>query len=335
MKVAVLSFAHGHAAGYLRYLAGLPGVEVAASDPDGQPNEPGRGRAAADALGVRYFDHYAEALAWGPDAAVVCSENARHRPLVELAISAGAAVLCEKPLATTVDDARAMTDAAAAAGVTLMVAFPVRFAPAFSMLRERVQRGELGDILGIVGTNNGKIPLDRTWFTDPALSGGGSIVDHVVHCADLIDALLTERAVSVHAASNRILHDRSPREVETAGLVSIEYEGGIVATIDCSWSQPESAANWGGLTLEVTGTRGSMTIAPFATHLAGADAAGTAWVPYGPDVDALMLDEFLSAVRAGRQPQPDGTVGVRTVQIMAAALDSSRTGCVVPLPTDG
>ncbi len=329
LKVAVLSFAHGHAVGYLRYLAGLPGIEVAASDPDGETGEPNRGKALADELGVTYFDGYAEALAWAPDAVIVASENTRHRELVELAAAAGAAILCEKPLATTKTDADAMVAATNKANVTLMVAYPVRFAPSFAALRERVQRGELGDILSIVGTNNGKIPLDRGWFTDPALSGGGSIVDHVVHCADLIDALIPQRALSVHAVSNRILHADRVSQVETGGIASVSYEDGIVATIDCSWSQPESAASWGGLTLEVTGTKGSMRIAPFASHIGGYNSAGAAWIPYGADLDGAMIDEFLASVKDGRQAQPDGDAGRRTAAIMAAALESARVGGVI------
>jgi 1,5-anhydro-D-fructose reductase (1,5-anhydro-D-mannitol-forming) len=331
LKVAVLSFAHGHAGGYLRHLASRGDIAVAAADPDSTPTESGRGRQAADALGVPYFESYEQALAWGPDAVVVCSENSKHRELVELAAGAGAHVLCEKPLATTDADARAMVDAAERAGVALMVAFPVRFSPSFVALRKSVREGRLGDILSIVGTNNGKLPLDRTWFTDPQLAGGGSIVDHVVHCADLIDSLLDAKATSVFAVANGILHSEAHTRVETGGLATIRYEGGIVATIDCSWSQPDSAPNWGGLTLEVVGTRGSVRIAPFAAHVDGFGGDGALWLPYGADSDAVMIDEFLSAVTDGRRPQPDGGVGIRTTAIMTAALRSARSGKVEPI----
>ena len=67
-------------------------------------------------------------------------------------------MLCEKPIATTLEDADAMTAACAAAGVQLMIAHPVRFAPAFVGLREVVAAGTLGEIVSIAGTNNGRIP---------------------------------------------------------------------------------------------------------------------------------------------------------------------------------
>lgn len=99
MKVGVLSFAHVHAGGFARLLDDMEGVEVLAADPDTDLAAPGevRGREFADRLGVTYAHSYEELFAWGPDKVVVCSENVRHRPLVELAAAHGADVLCEKP----------------------------------------------------------------------------------------------------------------------------------------------------------------------------------------------------------------------------------------------
>ncbi|MFF1572330.1 Gfo/Idh/MocA family protein [Leifsonia sp. NPDC058292] len=329
LKVAVLSFAHTHAIGYSRLLAGRDDIELVITDPDGAsaPDDSPRGADLAGMLGVPYVHSYEEALAWGPDAVIVTAENARHRSLVEQAAAAGAHILCEKPLATTVDDARAMVAAAERAGVTLMTAYPVRFASSFRDAVARVRSGQLGTVVGVKGTNNGKIPLaDRAWFTDPALSGGGALVDHVVHCADLLDELLGELPATVRAVSNRMLHADSGVQVETGGLVTAVYPSGVVATIDCSWSVPDSAATWGGVTLQITGTRGTITVAPFAQHVSGYDLGGPVWTGTGDDLDAAMLGEFLHAVREGRPAVPGGDVGVRTLQIVAAAQASAATG---------
>lgn len=329
LKVAVLSFAHTHAIGYCRALSRRADIELVVTDPDGAsaPDAALRGSALAEQLGVRYLPTYEEALAWGPDAVIVTAENVRHRALVEAAAAAGAHILCEKPLATTVEDAEAMLAAAERAGVTLMTAYPVRFAPAFADLLHRVRGGALGTLLAVKGTNNGKVPSDRAWFTDPALAGGGALVDHVVHCADLLDELLGEQPATVHAVANRILHPEA--SVETGGLVTAVYPSGVVATIDCSWSVPDAAPTWGGLTFQVTGTRGSVTIAPFAEHVAGQTGDGAVWVPTGDDLDAAMLQEFVTAVRVGRSAVPDGGVGLRTLQVVDAARRSAAGGGVV------
>lgn len=340
LKVGIASFAHTHATSYISALATMPEIEVLAADPDGAaaPDAALRGAELAERLGVNYVDSYDELFAWKPDAVVIATENSRHRELVERAAREGVHVLCEKPLATTVGDGRAMVAACEAAGVILMLAYPVRFAPGFTVMREHVDAGRLGEVFAINGTNNGKLPLEhREWFTDRELAGGGAIVDHVVHCADLIDALTGGlRAESVHAAANRILHADAGVDVETGGLVTIRYAGGLIATIDCSWSQPLTAPTWGGLTLQVTGTKGSVEIEPFAEHVSGVGVTGGIHLGYGTDTNALLIAEFLDAVRvsgppvAGRTPssvpQPDGSVGLRTLEIMEAALRSAEAG---------
>lgn len=331
LRIAVLSFAHTHALSYVHALQHLPGVELIAADPDGSaaPDDAPRGAELASQLGVAYVDTYDEAFAWKPDAVVIAAENSRHRGLVERAAAEGVHVLCEKPLATTVADAIAMRAACERAGVILMVAYPVRFAPAVRDAIGALRSGRLGRILGVTGINNGTLPQDRAWFTDPELAGGGALVDHVVHCADLLDELLGERAQSVRAVSNGILHAQRDLAVETGGLVTIRYPSGVIATIDCSWSWPLSSPTWGGLTLQIVAEHGTLTVSPFAKGVAGHDAHGETWAPVGADLDALLLEAFVSAVREGRQPQPDAGVGIRTVEIVKAAQASAASGGAV------
>ncbi|MDH2444075.1 Gfo/Idh/MocA family oxidoreductase [Amnibacterium sp. CER49] len=334
LRIGVLSFAHVHAVGYLASLAAMPDVEVRGSDPDGTSTgrsvDELRGRALADALGVGYADTYEELLAWRPDAVVITSENARHRELVELAAGAGAHILCEKPLATSWEDGLAMRDAAASAGVLLMVAFPVRFASVFQRLRAEHAAGALGRLVSVRGANNGMLPTARDWFTDPALAGGGALVDHIVHIADLLDGLMGSEPLTVTAVANRVLHAGRAAS-ETAGLVTITYANGVIAAIDCSWSRPDTSPVWGGLTLSLAGTSGTVEIDFFGQAARGI-VAGTGRpleARYGPDFDDALLATFVDAVRTGTQPQPDVHVGLRTLSIVLAAQESARTGRTV------
>lgn len=258
MRVAVLSFAHVHAATYIGLLRDREDIELITADPDAPPDDPTRGRDLAERLGAAYVDTWDEAFALSPDAVVVTSENARHRHLVERAAAAGAHVLCEKPLATTEADARAMIDACARAGVGLMTAYPVRFSPAFVALRRALADGLLGGLISVHGANNGSNPArSRPWFADPELAGGGALADHTVHLADLVDALLDgEQAAEVYAQANSILDDGGPApDVETAGLVTIRYPGGVVAGVDASWSHPPDHPTWGGLAMTCVGEK--------------------------------------------------------------------------------
>jgi 1,5-anhydro-D-fructose reductase (1,5-anhydro-D-mannitol-forming) len=334
MKIGIMSFAHTHAASYVRFLRDDPGIELRAADPGPYGGGEVRGAELARQLEVDYCDSYAELMAWGPDAVIVTSENARHRPLVELAARHRAHILCEKPLATTWADGLAMTRAARAAGVSLMMAFPVRFASVFARLRAQHEAGLLGDIVSIRGTNNGQLPVQRAWFADPALAGGGAMADHVVHIADLIEALTSAEPLTVSAVSNRKLYaDRAGPGAETGGLVTISYAGGVIAAIDCSWSRPATAPTWGGLTLSVAGTLGSVDLDFFGPRARGLDAATGRPIelPYGPDLNAPMLREFTGAIQAGRPPQPDDRVGLRTLAVMLGAQEAARAGTTVAL----
>lgn len=339
MKIGILSFAHPHAASYARVLAGRPGVEVVGADPGHAERPPGEvgGPALAAALGVGYVETYAELLAGEPDGVIICAENARHRELVELATAGTPGrsphILCEKPLATTLADARAMIDRCAVAAVHLMVAYPVRFSTAFSALRSVYDSGGLGRLAAATGTNNGRIPVgDRAWFVDDKLAGGGALMDHTVHVADLLDCLFGERAEDVYAVANHILH-RDRVRVETGGLVSIRYAGGLVATIDCSWSKPDSFPTWGGLTLQLVGSGGIADLDAFGARVEGHSEGqrNGIWLPYGPDADQALITEFLDAVADGRRPQPDGEAGYRSLEIALAGYASLRTGQPVRL----
>jgi len=320
LKIALMSCAHTHAGAYAARLEPRADIDLVVADPDG----------FGDVQGVTVVGSYDEAWnAWpdGPDAIVVTSANAHHKELVLEAARRGVHVLCEKPLATNVADAEAMVAACAEAGVVLMTAFPVHFAPAVETLRAAVADGALGEVIGITGTNNGKLPDTRAWFTDVELAGGGSLVDHTVHIAEILDSMVGP-PTTVHATTNRILWaDRAGEGAETGGLVTLTYDSGLVATIDCSWSQPADAPTWGGLRIQAVGTGGQLQVDAFAEHVGGPGQ----WLPYGVDSDAALLEAFLGAVRAGTAVEPSGDVGLRTVRVVAAAQESVRTGQPVEL----
>jgi predicted dehydrogenase len=336
LKVGILSFAHPHAIDYVRLLQRYDGIELRAADPGPHPPGELRGSDLAARLGVAFDDSSERLMEWGPDAVVVTSENALHRPLVELAAAGGAHILCEKPLATTWEDGKAIADAVSAAGVQLMVAFPVRFASIFTRVQAEYESGALGELVAVRGSNNGKLPLERRWFTDPALSGGGALVDHVVHIADLLEALMHSAPLTVTAVTNRILH-ASRAEAETAGLVTITYENGVIAAVDCSWSRPETAPTWGGLQLSILSTAGTVDLDFFGPRARGlrSETGAPIELPYGPDYNAALLGAFLHGVRSGTPQQPDVHAGLRTLQVVLAAQESARTGATVALPTSG
>lgn len=328
VRLGILSAAHLHADAYLGILAALPGVELAGLWDD----DAARGRAAAASHGIAFVATEA-ALLDRVEGVIIASVNSEHRRLVELAAAAGAHVLCEKPLATRVEDARTMVAACAAAGVRLMTAFPMRFSPVIRALEDSLRAGTLGEIVCLEGVNTGEMPdIHRAWFVDPVLAGGGAVMDHVVHLADLARWLLGSEVVEVYAVANRILQERFD-PVETGGLVSLRFANGAFATIDCSWSKPRSYPTWGGLSIEVVGTKGVVTADAFRQHLVlyGTREAGISWPFWGSDPNVGMLIEFVAAIREDREPAVTGLDGLRAVEIVEAAYRSIATGQPVAL----
>ncbi len=349
LRIGILSTAHVHADAYVGLLAAggdrprtgerswseslapepISGVELLGiADEDAA-----RGESFAARHGVRRFPSYETLLAEQPAGVIVCSENARHRGLVELAATAGVHVLCEKPLAITTDDARAMVAACRRAGVVLMTAFPMRFSPVMLEVKSLLDRNGLGAVHAVSATNNGQMPArHRAWFVDRELAGGGAGMDHIVHLADLLRWYLRSEVATVYAQFNRIMH-ADKVDVETGGLVMLTFSNGAFASIDCSWSRPLGYPIWGGLALEIVGERGVVTADGFRQNLInyGGENILTSWLPWGSDADRGMVAEFVSAIRENRAPAVTGEDGVRAVEIVMAAYRSAETGQVVAL----
>jgi predicted dehydrogenase len=328
VRIGLLSAAHVHAEGYLGVLASMPGVMLVGL----WDEDPARGDETAARHGTRSFPSEEALLSERVHGVVVASVNSEHRRLTELAAAAGVHVLCEKPLAIRVGDARAMVEACTAAGVSLMTAFPMRFSPVLGGLQRAISGGTLGELVCLEGVNTGQIPdRERAWFTDPELAGGGAIVDHVVHLADAYRWLLRSEIVEVYAVSNRILRERFSR-VETGGLVSLRFENGVFATIDCSWSKPQTYPTWGGLSIEAVGSDGVIAADAFRQRLAVYGSAddpldgGVSWPAWGSDTGAAMINEFVAAIREKRPPAVTGVDGLRAVEIVEAVYRSIESG---------
>src|SRR3954471_6866865 len=331
--VAILGAAHmGHAWAYSRALTESPNAHVVGLyDP-----EPEHTRWIHQDFGVPLTGD-AEALLALPevDSVLVCSANDEHRAHVELAAAHGKHVLCEKPIATTVEDAEAMVAACAAAGVQLHVAFVSRFLPLVQRARTAVREGRLGELLGLVGGNRGRPPLPPgypAWITDPVLAGGGALIDHSVHVADVMRHVSGLEVAEVSAEAGALLWDCG---VDDVAVLSLRFEGGAVGSIDPSWSVPADN-HWDyDFYLRLVGTAGSLDITDGAeaVHLVTTREGGPRGLrhaSFGEDADRAMVEAFLASVRAGTvlEPCATGTDGLRALEIALAGYDSSATGQV-------
>jgi len=327
LRIGILSFAHHHGEAYISNLRHMEGVELLGVADD----DLSRGEKIAGQNEARFFPSYEALLEAKPDGVIICTENNRHRPFVEMAAAHGIHVLCEKPIATTLEDARAIVEACDKAGVLLMTAFPMRFSTPLLEIKARLDNGDFGDVYCFNGTNQGELPTKyRAWFVDPELAGGGAIMDHTVHLVDIMRWFTGSEVDTMYARSNRIFHANEV-EVETGALEMLTFENGVFATIDASWSRPQYWPTWGGLTFEMVTQRGAVLVDAFRQNLNvyRHDWQRSNWAYWGSDMNHAMVSDFAAAIRENRPPRVTGVDGLRAVEATLAAYESVRTGQTV------
>jgi predicted dehydrogenase len=324
MRIGILSFAHLHAEGYQANLKIIPEVELV-----GFSHENGdEGRSFAEKYGLRWFPQHRELLDQGLDGVLICAENARHRELVEMAAEANCHILCEKPIATRVADAQALGAVCLKNNVRFMTAFPMRFAPSVRAVRTMIQRRELGSVLGVNGINHSEIPKrHRAWFADRDLAGGGAVMDHTVHLADLFRWCFQGEVVEVYAEVDNPFYPDDV-DVETAGLMLLRLSNDVQASIDCSWSRPTSYPRWGHLKMEVIGEKGAVVMDSFAQYLtlySRGEVRNPSWIGFGPDPNQAMIEEFVASICENREPSVTWNDGYQALRVALAAYESART----------
>ena len=326
LSIGLLSFAHMHAASYADSLQQIPDVEIVGiADEDAN-----RGREMAQRYQTNFFATTDALLAEGLDAVLICAENVNHRPLVEAAAGKVGAILCEKPIATTVADAQAMIDICAQTETKLQIAFPVRYAPTVLQLKDALDKNAFGRVYAAKCTNHGSMP--GGWFVDQYLAGGGCVIDHTVHVIDLLRWFWQTEVTEVYAEiGDSLLHPGLG--IDDAGMLSFTLANGVYGTLDTSWSRPPSYPTWGDVKIEIVGERGEVQLDAFEQHVrVSSDKTGkTTWVNYGSNMDLGLVRDFVRMIREDRAPSVTGEDGLRATEVALAAYESARTGMPVSI----
>jgi len=163
------------------------------------------------------------------DGVVIATPSALHAEQALAALERGAAVFCQKPLALDAASAQRVVDTAEAGDRLLAVDFSYRFTEAARRVKEVVDAGELGDVYAVDLVFHNAYGPDKPWTSDPALSGGGCVIDLGIHLVDL--ALWMLAFPHVHGVST-VLHGEP---LEDHAAVQLELEGGVAARLACSW----------------------------------------------------------------------------------------------------
>ncbi|MEJ2867894.1 Gfo/Idh/MocA family oxidoreductase [Actinomycetospora sp. OC33-EN08] len=265
--------------------------------------------------GVLATDDLAALVDAGPDAVYVATPNHAHRPLVSALAAAGLPVLCEKPMAHTVADARAMVDAAGDGLVA--TAFDQRFHPAHATIRGLVADGRLGTVTAARIVYGCWLPPswrpphtrdDTNWRVDTALAGGGAAIDLAPHGIDLVGTLLGEDLTRLTALTRRRVHDYADPAADDGAVLVGATASGTLFDAHVSFCLPDALPR---RRLELVGTRGQLVAEDTLGQVAGGtltlhDAATGAAesVTFDPDGPfERQIAAFGAAVR-GERPWP-------------------------------
>jgi predicted dehydrogenase len=291
-----------------------------------------RAQAAAREYGIPLAFASAEELCrcGEVDAVLVATPNACHRADVLCALRHRKPVLCEKPLALNAAEAREMVTAAGQAGVLLGVAQVFRFAPALARLRERVQRGEVGRVIGARSEFHYQgVGHPRRWIADAALAGGGPIADVGVHCIDLLRWILDDEVAEVSAVASR---DSDSGTVESSAKLSLRFAAGTGATVSVSFRADYCTP------LEIAGESGVLRArdalslaAPVTLELLRGGQVAEREPLSNQSAFVAMIDAFAAAVEGAAAFPIPGEEGLRNQMVIDAAYRSIAEGKPVAL----
>jgi UDP-N-acetyl-2-amino-2-deoxyglucuronate dehydrogenase len=326
-------------------LRAVDGVQVAAvADLDA-----GRARTFAREHGVdRAFGDLEQMLAAGLDAVTICTPHAEHEAGVLAAVRHGLHVLCEKPIALRVAQAERMIAAADAAGVRFGVLFQRRFWPAAARIRAAIDDGRMGPPIcgGVVARLNRGADYYRAepWRGRWETEGGGVLMTQVIHHVDLLQWFMgTARKVTGRCAT---LARQQIIDVEDTAAALIEFASGAVATVQAGTTfQPglgvqvwvSDAHGRTASVMEFPEGVGFTDIRTLPGEETFAGAGRPADIPLAEIHDhlapyhALQIADFVAALRDGREPAVTGRDALRSLAIVEAVYESSRSGSPVEL----
>ena len=306
---------------------------------------------AAD-LAARYgvphvSDHVVDLFQSGlVDAALVCTPHPAHEAVVVAAAEAGVHVLCEKPIATTLGEADRMIAAADRAGIKFGVIFQRRFWPSVQRIRAAIDAGKIGTpILGECAVRLWRGPdyfaMDP-WRGKWATEGGGVLMNQAVHSIDHFQWFMG-RAVEVSGRIATLRHG-GYIDVEDTAVATVRFESGALGVIQASSTfQPAY-----GFRVAVNGDSGA-TISVWERNegelgvndvwsIPGEEGLREQWLAEDdgkegfPDYHILQIQEFLQSIQAGRDPAVTGAEARKSLEIILAIYESSRTSLPISLP---
>jgi len=281
------------------------------------------------------------------DAVDICLPHHLHTDAILTAAGAGKAILCEKPLCTTLDDAVAIQTALEESGAIFMAAHNQLFQPSLIEARRLLASGALGRAFVVRsieavqnrGFSSGAVPRELgggespwAWRADPQRMGGGEVIDTGWHATYRLLALAGDRPVEVTAMMDRFAVKQLT--TEDTGLLLVRFASGAIGEIITSWA----FSPVGGWHFEVAAENGSLaggkTRLVHQLHGWPEPVEFTKFPDDLPQTFASEITHFLDVIQHGATPQASFDHAARVLQLTLAAYTAAAEHCVVSLPED-
>ncbi|ADE69177.1 Gfo/Idh/MocA family oxidoreductase [Priestia megaterium] len=295
-----------------------------------------RANSVAQQYGVKAYTNYEELLASGTVEAVsVCTPNYLHAPISVAALNSGVHVLCEKPMATSEEEAKAMIEAAKTNGKKLMIGHNQRFVASHQKARELIGKGEIGKIysfrtaFGHGGPEGWSVDGKDSWFFKKDEAFIGAMGDLGVHKTDMLRYILNEEIVEVGAFVESNAKDFA--NVDDNAVCVLKTESGIIGTLAASWAYNGKEDN----STIVYGEKGILRLEDDPTYSLVAQYATGEVVNYelgkiqsndeGGQSNSHVIEQFVDAVAEDKESPVPGEEGLKSLAVILAALKSSQT----------
>jgi 1,5-anhydro-D-fructose reductase (1,5-anhydro-D-mannitol-forming) len=290
-----------------------------------------RGRRYADEFGIPESTTELDRLLERCDAVYISTTNERHRDECIAAAAAGRHVLCEKPLATSLEAAQAMVEACRKAGVVMATNHHLRNAATHRASREAIAAGRIGRPLAARVLHGGRLPDHlHGWRLKDPRAGAGVILDLTVHDSDLLRFILQDEPERVlTTAQNGGL---AAPGIEDAAMHLLTFRSGLIAQIYESFT-----TRYVRTSVEVHGTEGSLIAMDCMAQAPGGTvvlrtAAGEETLPLMQENYYVRgVRAFHDAIAGRGAPPATGEDGVRSLAVALAALRSAASGAAEPI----
>ena len=288
--------------------------------------------ALAERYGARPVADLETLLDSDVEALSVCTPSPRHAEVVVAALEAGKHVLCEKPVARTLSDARRIVEAGRRAAGVLMIGHVSRFEPDHRAARDAVLDGRIGEPRMMAQSIVGELPgwSEQGWLMDPAQSGG-PLVDLAVHSFDYLTWVCGARPERVHAVGST-----RPDGLVDYALVTVRFDSGALAVVEASWAHP--AGHGLEVATELAGTAGRLTWDYAGTAVGSLKLSGSAPQSISQLGNRGFVAEvaaYLDAVESGGPSPVPAEEAMLALEVALAAEESLRTRRAVDLPARG